>query len=149
MNSTADRFALQRFVDAQEGVYPQAIAELRAGRKRSHWMWFVFPQVAGLGTSHMARKYAIGSQAEAEAYFNHPLLGPRLHECAEALLAVEGRTAHEIMGSPDDVKLRSSLTLFAAIAGEDSVFEAVLRKYFGGERDERTQEFLAADRGPP
>lgn len=148
MSLTEDNFDLHRFVDAQEDVYPQAFAELRAGRKRSHWMWFVFPQVAGLGTSSMAQKYAIGSRAEAEAYLNHPLLGPRLHECAEALLAVEGRTAHEILGSPDDVKLRSSLTLFAAVAGEGSVFEAVLRKYFGGERDERTREFLA-DRGPP
>lgn len=147
MTAKNDQFDVLRFVEAQENVYAQAFAELRSGRKRSHWMWFVFPQVAGLGSSHLAQRYAIGSRAEAEAYLAHPVLGPRLVECAQALLAVDGKSALEIMGSPDDVKLRSSMTLFAEVAGEGSVFTAVLQKYFGGQLDERTIEFLAPDRG--
>jgi uncharacterized protein (DUF1810 family) len=142
MNPGADNFDLARFVAAQEGMHERALGELRSGRKRSHWMWFVFPQVAGLGSSVMAQKYAIRSRAEAEAYLAHPVLGPRLRECAQALLAVEGRSATEIMGQPDDVKLRSSMTLFAALAGPGSDFQRVLEKFFSGEADERTLDFL-------
>jgi len=135
---------LQRFLDAQDGVYATALAELRAGRKRSHWMWFVFPQIAGLGHSSTAAYYAIADLAEARAYLAHPLLGTRLAECAEALLGVTGRTAHEIFGSPDDLKLRSSMTLFAQVAGPDSVFRRVLERYYGGEADARTLDLLAS-----
>src|SRR5689334_13159806 len=109
----ADPHRLERFVEAQDRVFDQALGELRAGRKRSHWMWFVFPQVAGLGMSATSRTYAIASLEEARAYLDHPVLGPRLVECAEAVLAHPERTALEVMGSPDDVKLRSSMTLFA------------------------------------
>src|SRR5436190_3004618 len=112
-DSSADQFNLARFLEAQERSYEAAIAELRAGEKRSHWMWFVFPQVAGLGSSAMAQRYAIGSRAEAEAYLAHQILGRRLQECAEALLSVDGRSAAQIMGYPDDMKLQWSLTLFA------------------------------------
>jgi uncharacterized protein (DUF1810 family) len=131
-------FDLGRFLAAQQGVYERALRELRTGRKQTHWMWYIFPQVAGLGTSAMAQKYAIGSRAEAEAYLAHPVLGPRLVACGEALLSVTGRTAREIMGSPDDVKLRSSMTLFAALAGSHSPFRAVLDRYYAGQVDERT-----------
>jgi uncharacterized protein (DUF1810 family) len=140
---SADPHDLARFVEAQEGVYPHALAELRAGRKRSHWMWFVFPQLDGLGSSPMARRYAIKSRAEAEAYLRHPALGPRLLECAAALLGVEGKTAHEIFGSPDDWKLRSCATLFAQVSPAGSPFERVLDAYFAGRPDERTLELLA------
>lgn len=146
MNAAAEEAAdphdLARFVRAQEAVYPSALAEIRAGRKRSHWMWFVFPQLAGLGSSPMARTYAIESLAEAEAYLRHPVLRPRLEECAEALLGVVGKTAHEIFGSPDDLKLRSSLTLFARVAPAGSPFERVLEAYFAGRPDGRTLELL-------
>ncbi len=135
---------LDRFLDAQEGIYPQALAELRAGRKRTHWMWFVFPQIAGLGHSSTAVYYAIADLAEARAYLAHPLLGARLAECAGALLGVRGRTAHEILGSPDDLKLRSSMTLFAQVAGPDLVFRRVLERYYGGEADARTLDLLAS-----
>jgi uncharacterized protein (DUF1810 family) len=130
-------FDLQRFVDAQDrgGTYARALAELRAGRKTSHWMWFVFPQRAGLGLSEMSRAYAISSAAEARAYVDHPVLGTRLVECAEALLGHEGRSAREIIGEIDAVKLRSSMTLFARAAPEQPVFEAVLGRYFEGEAD--------------
>jgi uncharacterized protein (DUF1810 family) len=137
-----DPHDLQRFVDAQAGVYSQALAELSAAAKRSHWMWFVFPQVAGLGFSAMARRYAIASKFEAQAYLAHPILGPRLIACAGAVCAVEGRSAHQIFGSPDDLKFRSSMTLFAAIA-EDAIFAEALRKYFGGRPDEATLQALA------
>lgn len=144
MTNSGDPHDLARFVAAQEGVYEAAVAELRRGAKRSHWMWFVFPQVAGLGSSSMAVRYAIGSRAEADAYLAHPVLGPRLRECATALLGVEGRSAHQIMGSPDDVKLKSSMTLFAAIAEPGSPFQAVLDKYYSGETDPKTEAFLKA-----
>lgn len=139
-----DPHDLQRFVDAQSGVYREAITELRQGAKRSHWMWFVFPQVAGLGTSMMATTYAIRSRAEAEAYLSHPILGPRLEECAHALLAIEGKSAEQVMGRPDDVKLRSSMTLFAAVSRPGSPYHAVLNKYFGGISDEHTVRFLTS-----
>ena len=135
---------LQRFLDAQDKVYETALAELRAGRKRTHWMWFVLPQIAGLGHSSTAAYYAIADLAEARAYLAHPLLGARLAECAGALLGVTGRTAHEILGSPDDLKLRSSMTLFAQVAGPDSVFRRVLERYYGGEADARTLDLLSS-----
>ncbi len=130
-------FDLQRFLDAQDrgGTYDRALAELRAGRKRSHWMWFVFPQRAGLGLSEMSRSYAIASPGEARALVEHPVLGPRLVECAEALLTHQGTSAREILGEVDAVKLRSSMTLFARAAPEQPVFEAVLGRYFDGEAD--------------
>jgi uncharacterized protein (DUF1810 family) len=138
-----DPWRLERFVTAQErgGTYQEAVAELRAGAKVSHWMWFVFPQVAGLGRSAMAREYAISSMAEARAYLTHPVLGPRLRECARIVAGTEGSTAEQIFGPVDAVKLRSSMTLFAAAeTGEASanVFRAVLAKYFGGVPDEAT-----------
>jgi uncharacterized protein (DUF1810 family) len=129
-------------VEAQAGDYDRALAELRAGRKRSHWMWYVFPQFAGLGFSPTSQRYAIRSAAEAEAYLRHPVLGPRLVECCEAVLGVTGRSAHDIFGSPDDLKLRSCATLFAAVSAPGSVFQRVLDQYFGGERDERTLRLL-------
>jgi len=128
---------LQRFLDAQDsgGTYERALAELRAGRKTSHWMWFVFPQRAGLGLSEMSRRYAIGSPAEARAYAEHPVLGPRLVECAEALLAHEDASARELLGEVDAVKLRSSMTLFARAAPDQPAFGRVLERYFDGEPD--------------
>ena len=138
----SDPFALARFVDAQETNYDQAVSELRSGSKRSHWMWYVFPQIAGLGNSSMAVRYAIGSEAEARAYLDHPVLGPRLVECAEAVLGLKNRTAHEIFGSPDDLKLRSCATLFAHVSPPGSVFERILDKYYGGERDQKTLDLL-------
>lgn len=138
-----DPFDLKRFVLAQEPVYDTALAEIRSGRKRSHWMWFIFPQAAGLGFSAMSERYAIGSIEEARAYLDHPTLGARLRECADAVLAVQGRTASAIFGSPDDMKLRSSMTLFAQAGGENSVFTRVLDKYYGGEQDGATLRQLA------
>jgi len=143
----ADPYDLARFLEAQAPVYDQALAEIRRGRKQSHWMWFVFPQIDGLGSSQMAKRYAIRSREEARAYLDHPVLGPRLRACAEAVLSVDGRTASEIFGSPDDVKLRSSATLFAAVSHADSVFERVLARYYGAQRDARTIELLGPD-GP-
>jgi uncharacterized protein (DUF1810 family) len=135
---------LQRFRDAQDGSYGHALAELRQGRKTSHWMWWVFPQVAGLGSSPTSRHYAIGSLAEAQAYAADDVLGARLVECARAVLAHPDRTARYIMGSPDDAKLRSSMTLFAIAAPDEPVFQQVLDAFFDGERDPRTEAFLAS-----
>ena len=132
---------LDRFVSAQAGVYADALAELKAGRKRTHWMWFIFPQIAGLGFSPAAQRYAIASLDEARAYLAHPVLGPRLRECAQTLLAVDGMSAREILGYPDDLKLRSSMTLFARAADDPDVFEAVLDRYYDGP-DPRTLERL-------
>jgi uncharacterized protein (DUF1810 family) len=137
-----DRFELERFTRGQEGIFERALGELKGGQKRSHWMWFIFPQIAGLGHSSTSRYYAIKSRGEADAYLNHPVLGPRLVECAEALLAIEGRTASAIMGYPDDLKLRSCMTLFERVAGPGSVFSRVLEKYYAGGRDERTLRLL-------
>lgn len=128
---------LERFVDAQRGVYGDVLDELRAGRKASHWMWFVFPQLRGLGYSATAHYYGIVSAAEARAYLAHPVLGARLRECIELLLAVQGRSAHAIFGSPDDLKLRSSLTLFDAVSG-DPLFRRALDRYFDGQPDPAT-----------
>lgn len=130
--------ALDRFVEAQAGVWAQVLAELKAGRKTSHWMWFVFPQIAGLGRSQTARFYAIADVAEARAFLAHPLLGARLREAAAALLAHRGRSAEAMLGGIDAVKLRSSMTLFAAVAPEEPVFAAVLDAFFSGQRDPET-----------
>ena len=138
----SDPFDLQRFVDAQAGTYDRALAELHAGAKRSHWMWFVFPQVAGLGRSGMAQRYAIGGLDEARAYLAHPVLGPRLVECAQALVDLSGRSAEQVFGPVDAVKLRSSMTLFAAAGPDEPVFRAVLDRFFGGEGDEATTSRL-------
>jgi uncharacterized protein (DUF1810 family) len=138
-----DRYRLARFVEAQAQVYAEALAELRRGRKRSHWMWFVFPQLAGLGQSHTARFYALGSAAEAGAYLAHPLLGPRLLECAAALLGHAGRTPESILGEVDAMKLRSSMTLFEAVAEDASPFSNLLKAFYPGGRDPRTLRLLA------
>ncbi len=137
-----DPFELERFVSAQSGAYSRALAELRGGEKRSHWMWFIFPQIEGLGHSSTARHYSIKSIEEARAYLAHPVLGPRLLECAQAVLTVEGRSAADIFGYPDDMKLRSSMTLFAQVSEPDSVFVQVLEKYYHGRQDDRTLELL-------
>ena len=139
-----DPHDLGRFVQAQEGDYERALSEVRAGRKRSHWMWYIFPQYDGLGFSPTSRRYSIKSVAEAQAYLAHPVLGPRLTECAEAALRVEGRSALEVFGSPDDMKLRSCATLFAHVSPAGSVFERLLSKYFDGERDDRTLRLIGA-----
>jgi len=133
--------SLERFVKAQEGVYPRALAELKAGKKQSHWMWFIFPQIAGLGHSAMARMYAIESLDEADAYLAHPLLGARLRECCQAVIAVDGKSAHDILGSPDDMKFRSSLTLFD-LASPNDIFRTALDKYFSGDADPLTLQKL-------
>ena len=137
-----DPFDLQRFVDAQAPVYPRVVAELRHGRKQSHWMWFIFPQLAGLGHSPMARRFAISSRAEALAYLGHDVLGPRLRECTALVNTVEGRTIREILGSPDDVKFCSSMTLFGAVSS-DAVFAAAITKFYGYRSDQRTLDLLA------
>jgi uncharacterized protein (DUF1810 family) len=139
-----DPFDLERFVTAQDerGVYAAALAELRRGRKTSHWMWFVFPQIRGLGLSAMSRKYAIESVAEAAAYLRHPVLGPRLIECTEVVAQTRGRTADEIFGGIDAQKLHSSMTLFLHAAPDEPVFRAVLDRYFEGTTDLATDERL-------
>jgi uncharacterized protein (DUF1810 family) len=142
--SHSDPFALERFVEAQDaaGAYQRACAELRAGRKQSHWIWYVFPQMKGLGTSHAANFYGIGSRAEARAYLAHAVLGPRLNEATACMLALSGCSLHEILGSPDDLKFRSSMTLFASVAGPGSLFGEALDKFCGGEPDPRTLALL-------
>lgn len=137
-----DPYALQRFVDAQDPVVDQVRRELQQGRKRSHWMWFVFPQIRGLGSSPMATRFAVASLAEAKAYLEHATLGPRLRECTQLVMQVEGRSALEIFGQPDDMKFRSSMTLFAQAAPDEPLFSDAIRKYFGGEFDPRTLERL-------
>ena len=133
-----DPFDLQRFVDAQARVYDTVLGELHDGRKRSHWMWFVFPQLRGLGSSPTAVRFAISSIDEARAYLAHELLGPRLRECTALVATVDGRTAEEIFGWPDDMKLRSSMTLFARAADDNAAFVEVLEKFYGGEEDSAT-----------
>ena len=149
LGSAADPHDLNRFVLAQEDDYEQALAELRSGRKRSHWMWYIFPQYNGLGFSSISKRYAIKSIAEAEAYLRHPVLGPRLVECAEAVLRIERRSAYEILGSPDDLKLRSCATLFACVSPAGSVFERLLEKYYGGQRDAQTLRLAGIGPGEP
>jgi len=133
---------LQRFVDAQARDYQTALGEITAGRKRSHWMWYIFPQIQGLGYSSMAQHYAIADGGEAAAYLAHPTLGPRLIEISRALLTLPGSNATAVMGTPDDLKLRSSMTLFAQVPGADMVFQQVLDKYFGGRPDAKTLSLL-------
>lgn len=135
MSNTYD---LQRFVEAQQPVYPRVVSELRAGRKQSHWIWFIFPQIEGLGHSAMAQRYAIGSRAEAVAYLEHPVLGARLLECVRLVNAVAGKDIHTILGAPDDMKFKSSMTLFAKAAADNADFVAALRKYYGGDFDGAT-----------
>lgn len=144
-----DPHDLQRFLLAQEATFLEALAEIRAGRKRTHWMWFIFPQFDGLGFSAMSRKYAIKSVAEARAYLRHPVLGPRLAQCCEAAIAVDGRSAEEVFGSPDDMKLRSCMTLFAAVSPPKSAFDAVLDRFFDGARDRDTIRLMGVESGAP
>ena len=141
MNSD-DPYDLNRFLRAQEGVYDRALAELKSGQKRTHWMWYIFPQIEGLGHSPTAMHYAIKSLEEAGQYLNHPVLGKRLLECTEAVVAIKGRSLSEIFGYPDDLKFKSSMTLFEKIAGLDSVFSFALDKYYSGERDATTLRLL-------
>ena len=137
-----DPYDLQRFLGAQEDTYPLALSEIRGGHKSSHWMWFVFPQLQGLGASTISRRFGISGPDEARAYLAHPTLGPRLVAIAEALLDLDAGSAHDIFGSPDDLKLKSCATLFAAVSPPGSVFERVLARYFDGEHDQRTLELL-------
>ena len=138
--------SLERFVQAQAPVIEQALAELRAGQKQSHWMWFVFPQIASLGQSATSRLYAIQSLDEARRYLAHPVLGTRYRECCQAVMNVRDRSAHDIFGAPDDMKFRSSLTLFAEAAPEEVLFQNLLEKYFGGDPDEGTLDLLAHEK---
>ena len=133
---------LQRFIDAQAPVYEQVVAELTAGEKTSHWMWFVFPQLDGLGHSSMAKRFAITSREQAQAYWQHPVLGTRLRECIELMLAIKGKSAFQILDTPDDLKFRSCLTLFGAVLPDEPVFALALDKYFAGGSDARTLELL-------
>lgn len=133
---------LKRFLEAQENDFATALAEIRRGRKQSHWMWYIFPQIAGLGFSSTSKFYAVKDRAEAESYLAHPILGKRLIEISNALLEIEGKTANQIFGSPDDVKLKSSMTLFGALENTNPVFQSVLDKYFNGVKDQRTLELI-------
>ena len=137
-----DSYNLKRFVEAQDPVYRQVCSELRTGQKTSHWMWFIFPQIEGLGTSTMARKFALSSLKEARAYLEHPVLGPRIIECSTLVLNITGRKIEQIFGYPDDLKFGSSMTLFAHAAPDNHVFDDALQKYFGGEYDRLTLERL-------
>ena len=145
-SSEVDPHDLDRFVQAQAHDYVQALSEIRNGQKRSHWMWYIFPQFDGLAFSSTSRRYSIKSMAEAEAYLRHPILGPRLLESARAALGVEGRSALEVFGTPDDMKLRSSATLFASVSPPGSVFEQLLDRYFDGEPDDTTLRLMARSR---
>ena len=138
----SDPFNLSRFVEAQEQNYDQVLAEIKSGRKCSHWMWYVFPQLDGLAFSSTSQHFAIKSLEEARAYLQHPILGPRLLDCAEAVVEIQGRTANQIFGSPDDLKLKSSATLFAHVSSSGSVFHQVLAKYYRGGADEKTLQLL-------
>jgi len=147
-SNAGDPHNLNRFVEAQKVNYEQALAEVKSGRKQSHWMWYVFPQFDGLGSSQPSQKYSIKSVAEAKAYLSHPTLGSRLIAIAAAALSVEGRSAYEIFGSPDDMKLKSCATLFASVSPNGSVFEQILDKFFQGDRDLKTLSLLGvADKG--
>ena len=137
-----DPYNLNRFITAQEGIFENILAELSKGQKRTHWMWFIFPQIEGLGYSETSRYYSIKSPDEAREYLNHPVLGARLLKCCEILLGTKGKTASEIFGPPDDLKFKSSMTLFACVAEPDSVFARVLEKYFDGKHDKRTEVLL-------
>ena len=141
-------YNLSRFIEAQAPVYATVLRELERGRKQSHWMWFIFPQLAGLGHSLTAIKFAISGLDEAHAYLAHPLLGNRLVQCTRTINAVRNRTAHDIFGSPDDLKLHSSITLFRETANDPGPFRTAIERYFGGEADARTLEILAKDKAP-
>ena len=149
--SSPDPFNLARFVDAQDPMFERVVAELQSGLKRSHWMWFIFPQIDGLGFSPTSQYFSIKSQSEARAYLAHPVLGARIMQCVEIVLALEGPTAADIFGPVDEMKLRSSMTLFAQVAGQGSPYAAVLTKYFCGEPDRRTLQLLrgATEDGQP
>jgi uncharacterized protein (DUF1810 family) len=138
----SDPFNLQRFVDAQGAVYDSVCAELRSGRKKTHWMWFIFPQLRGLGFSAMADRFGISSRHEAEAYLKHPILGPRLVECTRLVNLIEGRAIEDIFGYPDNLKFRSSMTLFQSVAGANRAFHDALEKYFDGVPDARTRDII-------
>ena len=142
MNTSKDLFHLQRFVAAQEKTYEQVLQELRDGHKRTHWMWFIFPQLDGLAFSSTAKFYAIGSLDEAKAYLQHDVLGCNLRECTQTVLVIEGRSAHDIFSSPDDLKLKSCMTLFEFVDGPESIFGRVLDKLYAGERDQKTLQLL-------
>lgn len=142
MTDTNDFYDLERFIQAQAKDFAIALAEINNGEKKSHWMWYIFPQLAGLGHSAMSQRYAIQSAAEAKAYLNHSVLGPRLIQCVKVLLKIDGRSAYEIFGSPDDMKLRSCATLFASITPKGSVFECLLEKYFHGKQDRKALDLL-------
>jgi uncharacterized protein (DUF1810 family) len=137
-----DPHNLQRFVDAQDGIYESVLRELRAGQKRGHWIWYIFPQIQGLGRSATSQEYAIKSQNEAKAYWEHPILGSRLEECTQLVLRVDGRTAEQIFSYPDSLKFRSCMTLFERSATDSTIFRAALLKYFGGESDQLTLDIL-------
>jgi uncharacterized protein (DUF1810 family) len=139
---TSDPFNLSRFLKAQELDYEQALSEIKGGQKRTHWMWYIFPQIDGLAFSSMSKQYSIKSIEEAQAYFNHPVLGSRLLECAEAVIDVEGRSIAEIFGSPDDLKLRSCATLFKSVLPSGSIFDRILEKYCHGAQDDKTLRLL-------
>ncbi len=143
--SVDDPYDLSRFVRAQEGDYEQALLEITSGRKRTHWMWYIFPQFDGLAFSSTSKRYSIKSAEEAKAYLDHPVLGPRLLACAQAVVRIEGRSATEIFGSPDDLKLRSSATLFACVSPPGSVFHDLLDKYYRGGFDDKTLRLLGVD----
>jgi uncharacterized protein (DUF1810 family) len=145
-SSTDDPYDLQRFGDAQNRVYGEVRSELESGRKRTHWMWFIFPQIRGLGQSPTAQRFSISSLDEARAYLRHPVLGPRLLECTRLVQSIEGRTAQQIFGSPDDLKFRSCMTLFAEADARRPEFEAAIRKYYGGEYDLSTRKLLEGRR---
>lgn len=144
-------YDLSRFLQAQKGDYERALSEIRSGQKRTHWMWYIFPQLDGLAFSATAERYAIKSIEEARAYLNHPVLGPRLMECAEAVLGVEGRSATQVFGSPDDLKLRSCATLFARVSPAGSVFEQLIDKFYQGKPDDKTLKLLhlSSETKPP
>jgi uncharacterized protein (DUF1810 family) len=140
--STHDPYNLERFIIAQDSVFKRVLSELQAGTKMGHWMWFIFPQIRGLGRSPISIEFAISSRDEAQAYLQHPLLGPRLKECTSLVLQVEGRSATDIFNSPDDMKFRSSMTLFAQVSGADDIFHRALQKYFNGIPDRLTLDRL-------
>jgi uncharacterized protein (DUF1810 family) len=142
LRSSDAAFNLNRFLQAQENDYERALSEIRSGQKRTHWMWYIFPQLEGLAFSSTAKHYSIKSIQEARAYLTHPVLGPRLLECAEAVVQIKGRSANEIFGSPDDLKLRSCATLFEYVSPSGSVFKQLIEEYYGGERDHKTLALL-------
>ena len=143
MADSSDPYNLRRYVEAQNPVIQQVKKELRSGRKRTHWMWFVFPQVAGLGSSPKAQRYAIASRDEAKAYLAHSILGPRLRECTEIVNGLDGCSANDVFGSPDDLKFRSSVTLFDAVADDPTPFRTALELYYNDEPDQQTLQFLS------